>query len=127
MKIPFIKLIQSLYYYYFFDVNKNQLLRIPEAAYRNLEQWLQSGVEPIGDSTINRLIKMGYLSSNKAEKTNGIPTALLAEGATTDLLTDENTTTLLNNESAVQEERTGGRKLAMLDEVILIHTDEVIS
>ena len=68
MKIPFIKLIQSLYYYYFFDVNKNQLLRIPEAAYRNLEQWLQSGVEPIGDSTINRLIKMGYLSSNKAEK-----------------------------------------------------------
>lgn len=69
----------------------------------------------------------GVLSSNKAQKTNGIPTALLAESATTDLLTDENTTTLLNNESAVQEGRTGGRKLVILDEVILVHTDEVIS
>lgn len=58
---PFIKLIQSPNAYYFFDVNKNQIVRIPEASYRKLETMLQ-GEEPETDETIERLKRMGFLS-----------------------------------------------------------------
>ena len=69
----------------------------------------------------------GLLSSNKAKKNSWIPTELLEKIATTSLLTDENTTMLLDSESVVQERRASVKKLVMLDEVILVHTDEVIS
>ena len=40
---------------------------------------------------------------------------------------DEDTTMSLDSESVVQERRASVKKLVMLDEVILVHTDEVIS
>ena len=69
----------------------------------------------------------GLLSSNKAKKNIGAQTEMLEKSATTSLLTDENTTMLLDSESVVQERRVSVKKLVMLDEVILVHTDEVIS
>lgn len=58
---PFIKLIRSPRAYYFFDVNKNQIVRIPEGTYHNLEQIL-NGESVQEDGTVRRLREMGYLS-----------------------------------------------------------------
>ena len=68
----------------------------------------------------------GLLETNKAETPTTAQTDLLEESDATALLVDENATTPLHEEPVQRVRRTGGKKLDMLDEVILIHTDEVI-
>lgn len=66
----------------------------------------------------------GILSENKATAYVSEETEMLDSNATS-LLADENATTALNVEAAPPR-RTGGKKLTMLNEVMLIHTTEVI-
>lgn len=68
----------------------------------------------------------GLLSSNKAELAGTDKTNLLVGSEATGLLVDEDATAPLHNEPVKRAKRVGGKKLTMLDEVILIHTDEVI-
>lgn len=68
----------------------------------------------------------GLLNDNRADEDLSEATGVL-EPETTGLLVDENATAPLDNSVAKQPiKREGGVKLKMLDEVLLIHTDEVI-
>lgn len=76
----------------------------------------------------------GLLSENKAdayvdEKTdildNGEPTGSLLDDEATGMLVDDEATMALDAE-ITPKKRTGGKKLTMINEVMLIHTDEVI-
>lgn len=69
----------------------------------------------------------GLLASNKAEAEVTPQTELLSDEEATGLLVDEDATMLLNAEPEKVPARSGGKKLTILDEVILIHTDEVIA
>lgn len=66
----------------------------------------------------------GLLSDNKAEHIDSQATGLLEDEAT-GLLMDENATALLN-ETKKTVRRSGGKKLNLVESVMLIHTDEVI-
>lgn len=66
----------------------------------------------------------GLLSDNKAEHVDSQATRLLDDEAT-GLLMDENATALLN-ETKQPVRRSGGKKLNLIESVMLIHTDEVI-
>lgn len=68
----------------------------------------------------------GLLAENKAESVLGEETAALDCGETTGMLIDDDATVVLD-EKVAPANRTGGKKLTMLQEVMLIHTDEVIS
>ena len=75
----------------------------------------------------------GLLSENKAINPGSDETELLAgdetvmlEAETTGLLIDEDATAPLNIPSQKPVKRVGGKKLTMLDDVMLIHTEEVI-
>lgn len=59
---PFIRLLRSPYHCYFFDVNRNQVVRVSEETYQNLQEWMQTGACPRTDRTIGRLKEQGYLS-----------------------------------------------------------------
>lgn len=81
----------------------------------------------------NFMPETGILENNKAQAAIGEQTALLqdADGTqllhdpdATDLLVDENATMPLNEEPEAPPR--GGVPMKMLDEVMLIHTDEVI-
>lgn len=69
----------------------------------------------------------GLLATNKAVVADGQQTDLLEGAEATGLLVDEDATAPLHEEPKPIIKRTGGKKLTMLDEVMLIHTDEVIS
>lgn len=66
----------------------------------------------------------GLLSDNKADTIDSQATGLLEDEAT-GLLMDENATALLN-ETKKPVRRSGGKKLNLIESVMLIHTDEVI-
>lgn len=68
----------------------------------------------------------GLLAANKAEVISGEQTEVLESAESTSLLVDEDATVPLYEEVSLPVKRTGGKKLTMLDEVMLIHTDEVI-
>ncbi len=68
----------------------------------------------------------GLLNENRADAPLSEATGIL-ESETTGLLVDENATAPLDNPVKHKPtKREGGVKLKMLDEVLLIHTDEVI-
>lgn len=67
----------------------------------------------------------GLLNDNKAEGLETEDTGML-ESETTGLLVDDEATAPLNASVQKPRAKTGGKKLKMLEEVILIHTDEVI-
>lgn len=67
----------------------------------------------------------GLLADNMAEKIDSEATGIL-ESETTGLLIDDNATAPLASPAHKPTERTGGKKLVMIEEVMLIHTDEVI-
>ena len=67
----------------------------------------------------------GLLKSNTAQASRSAETELL--GDTADLETTADETAELVSDGAVNQTRANGKKLTMLDEVMLIHTDEVIS
>ncbi len=69
----------------------------------------------------------GLLAANKAVAANSQQTDLLEGSEATEVLVDEDATVPLHDEPKAIIKRTGGKKLKMLDEVMLIHTDEVIS
>lgn len=73
----------------------------------------------------NQMPETGLLESNKAEIVDNQQTELL-DGEATDVLVDEDATAALQPEPVKQVKRTGGKKLTMLEEIILVHTDEVI-
>lgn len=66
----------------------------------------------------------GLLNENMAGSRHEESTGLLSDSDATELL-ESNVTELLD-ENAVSVKRIGGKKLTMLDEVMLIHTEEVI-
>ena len=74
----------------------------------------------------------GLLAENMAEGLESEATGVLdeatgiLEGETTGLLIDENATAPLDAPAHKYPARTGGKKLEMLDEVMLVHTEEVI-
>ena len=75
----------------------------------------------------------GLLAENQADTIEMEATGVLVDEATgmldseaTGLLVDEDATAPLDSPVKKQAKRTGGKKLDMLEEVILIHTDEVI-
>lgn len=67
----------------------------------------------------------GLLSENMAETFASEGTSILADEST-GLLVDDDATMPLATTASVQRKRTGGKKLNMIEEVILIHTEEVI-
>ena len=75
----------------------------------------------------------GLLEENQADVYETQATGVLNEGATdvleadaTTLLIDENATAPLDTTIQKPVKRVGGKSLVMLDEVVLIHTNEVI-
>lgn len=79
-----------------------------------------------GETTDGRP-ETGLLATNKADATQTKETELLDGQGTAVLLEDENATRPLNENARKEPKRSGGKSLTMLDEVILVHTDEVIS
>ena len=79
--------------------------------------------QPVDES---QMPETGLLESNKADIVDTQQTELL-DGEATGVLVDENATVVLQEESEKPVKRTGGKKLKMLEEVMLIHTDEVIA
>ena len=69
----------------------------------------------------------GLLETNKAVTADSQQTDFLEDYEATGLLLDEDATAPLYEEPKSITKRTGGKKLKMLDEVMLIHTNEVIS
>lgn len=67
----------------------------------------------------------GLLADNKADGLDSEETGVL-ESETTGLLIDENATAPLDVPSHNPIVRTGGKKLEIIEEVILVHTEEVI-
>ena len=67
----------------------------------------------------------GLLAENKADGLESEATGVL-ESETTGLLIDENATAPLDVPSHNPIVRTGGKKLEIIEEVILVHTEEVI-
>lgn len=81
---------------------------------------------PSGKTASGNDLETGILSENRAENYDSEQTALLTENEETALLVDDNETAPLE---AVAEQiivRSGGKKLKLLEEVMLVHTDEVI-
>lgn len=68
----------------------------------------------------------GLLAENKAVVLGSQQTELLDDENTTSMLIDEDATVPLHEEKQSSAKRTGGKRLTILDEVMLIHTDEVI-
>lgn len=68
----------------------------------------------------------GVLNENKAEVVYGEETAALDVEEATTLLVSAEETTALNVEN-IPAKRAGGKKLTMINEVMLISTDEVIA
>ena len=66
------------------------------------------------------------LADNKATRPLEDETVMLDEGESTCLLGDEEATVLLVEHGAAPAYRPKGKQMTMLDEVMLIHTDEVI-
>lgn len=75
----------------------------------------------------NVMPETGLLETNKAVTVDKNQTEMLDVPEATGLLVDENATAPLHEAPNLFAKRSGGKKLRMLDEVILIHTDEVIS
>lgn len=71
------------------------------------------------------LPETGLLATNKADIANMQHTELLADNDVTEVLQDDNATAALCDEPK-RVPRAGGKKLIMMEEIILIHTDEVI-
>lgn len=69
----------------------------------------------------------GLLAENKATAFPVQQTALLEDEDATGMLIDDDATAPLYEEPIQPVRRTGGKKLIMLDDVMLIHTDEVLS
>lgn len=69
--------------------------------------------------------KTEMLRSNAADPYDTQGTQKLDEGTVS--LLDEGATTALNVEAAAATKRTGGVQMTLLEEIILIHTDEVIA
>ena len=74
----------------------------------------------------------GLLAENKADGLESEATGVLDEATgileseTTGLLIDENATAPLDTPAHQHPTRTGGKKLEMVEEVMFVHTDEVI-
>ena len=74
MEKPFIKLFHSPNSGYFYDVGKNEILRIPENVYQHLVQVMDgmSSLEKPEDESaiemINSFIELGYLSTKRPVK-----------------------------------------------------------
>lgn len=77
-------------------------------------------VSPNGGEPETRL-----LNENKAEGVESQATVVLESG-TTGLLVDENATAPLDSVYRPAPVRTGGKKIEIIEEIMLIHTDEVI-
>lgn len=69
----------------------------------------------------------GLLAENKATAVPVQQTALLEDNDATGMLIDDDATAPLYEASVQSVRRTGGKRLVMLDDVMLIHTDEVLS
>lgn len=67
----------------------------------------------------------GLLADNMVEGLDSEATGMLGS-ETTGLLIDENATAPLDSPAHKQVPRTGGKKLEIIEEVMIIHTDEVI-
>ena len=74
----------------------------------------------------------GLLAENKADGLENEATGVLEEATgileseTTGLLVDEDATAPLDTPVHKHPTRTGGKKLEMLEEIVLVHTEEVI-
>lgn len=76
----------------------------------------------------------GLLAENQEKRFVSEETGMLVDESTelldsgpTELLIDEEATALLDNPVPKQERRIGGKELMMIDEVMLIHTDEILA
>lgn len=81
---------------------------------------------------VNGQPETGLLADNKAEGLESEATGVLdeetgmLESETTGLLVDENATAPLDTPAQKPVVRSGGKKIVMLEEVMFIHTEEVI-
>ena len=67
----------------------------------------------------------GLLADNMVESLDSEATGILGS-ETTGLLVDENATAPLDSPAHKQVPRTGGKKLEMVEEIMFVHTEEVI-
>lgn len=85
------------------------------------------------ETKVDENSETGLLFENKTDKptaemtkTLGSETTAILDSQTTALLVDENATAPLNTENTVASMRPDGKKLEMIEEIMLVHTDEVI-
>ncbi len=71
-------------------------------------------------------VETGILLENRAENYDSEQTALLIENEETALLVDDNKTAPLEAVAEQSVVRSGGKHLKLLEEVMLVHTNEVI-
>lgn len=88
---------------------------IPESAKLNKKESHTNSDKP----------ETGLLAANKAGSINSEETGMLDSEAT-GLLIDEEATAALDTAAPPAAKRTGGKALKLMEEVMLIHTDEVI-
>lgn len=70
--------------------------------------------------------KTDLLIENASFKRKEIETELLVDENETSILTDENETTLLKETVAFETLRGGGTKIEILEEIMMIHSEEVV-
>lgn len=83
-----------------------------------------SAAEPVRNQASDAMPETGLLAANQAADVAGQQTGTLERAEETGLLEDANATMPLHITSHVMS---GGKRLRMLDEVMLIHTNEVIN
>lgn len=84
--------------------------------------------KPVTPPAVDSQPATTVLTENRADSYAGEQTVYLGDDTATCQL-DDGTTTMLDNETESLEAsvtRTGGKKLTMLNDIVLIHTDEVI-
>ena len=65
-KNPFIKLLKWRDNYYCFDVNRNQLLKIPHSTFQELQK-VQKGIGSNESTEVASLINLGFLSEKRVK------------------------------------------------------------
>lgn len=65
-KNPFIKLLKWRDHYYCFDVNRNQLLKIPYSTFQELQK-VQKGIESNESTEVASLTNLGFLSEKRVK------------------------------------------------------------
>lgn len=93
---------------------------------RERKQIIKEGAMANVNNTAKETAETGLLSENRAKPTVSQETGLLIDEEATGLLASEKETASLDNEAVKEKRRASTVKVKLLEEVMYIHTEEVI-